>query len=163
MLAPTLPAVIPGYTELDPATNLHMTGDYQVLDLASYRLQITGKVDHPLLFSFDDLRCLPKVTQELVLDCPGYFSDFASWSGVPLESLLKLAGVQTGSYGLNLVSADGYYSTVSLEDVSVSQPFLAYEWQGQPLPILHGFPVRAVFPGMDGNKWVKWLVKIEVY
>ncbi len=163
IVAPTLPAVIPGYTELDTATNLHMTGDYQVLDLASYRLAITGKVDHPLTLSYDELRCMPKVTRQPVLDCPGYFTDVANWSGVPLDYLLKLAGVQKASHSLDLVSADGYYATVSLEDVSLSQPFLAYEWEGQPLPILHGFPVRAVFPGLSGGKWVKWLVKIEVY
>jgi DMSO/TMAO reductase YedYZ molybdopterin-dependent catalytic subunit len=159
---PTLPAVIPGYTELDPATNLHMTGTYQVLDLASYRLKITGKVDHPLVFSYDELRCMPKVTQKPVLDCPGYFTDIAAWSGVPLDYLLKLAGVQPESHSLDLVSADGYYTTVSLEDVRTSRTFLAYEWEGQPLPILHGFPLRAIFPGMSGGRWVKWLVKIEV-
>ena len=32
----------------------------------------------------------------------------------------------------------------------------------EPLPILHGFPVRTVFPALEGNKWVKWLVEIEV-
>jgi sulfane dehydrogenase subunit SoxC len=41
--------------------------------------------------------------------------------------------------------------------------FLAYEWEGKALPALHGFPVRAVFPGLEGNQWVKWLTKIEVY
>jgi DMSO/TMAO reductase YedYZ molybdopterin-dependent catalytic subunit len=163
ILVPTLPAVIPGYTELDASTNLHMTGAYQVLDLQSYRLEIGGKVAHQLLLSYDDLRCLPKVTQELVLNCPGYFTDVATWSGAPLETLLEQAGVEEGSYGIRLVSADGYYTELSMEDVRTSQPFLAYEWEGQPLPILHGFPVRAVFPGLSGGKWVKWLVKIEVY
>jgi DMSO/TMAO reductase YedYZ molybdopterin-dependent catalytic subunit len=162
ILIPTLPAIIPGYIELDTSTNLHMTGNYQVIDLASYRLEITGNVDHPMLISYDELRCMPKVTQRLVLNCPGYFIDEASWSGVPLEYLLKLAGFQPQSYGIQLVSADGYYVAVSLEDVRTSQPFIAYEWEGQPLPILHGFPVRAVFPHMSGGKWVKWLVKIEV-
>jgi sulfite oxidase len=40
--------------------------------------------------------------------------------------------------------------------------FLAYEMNGQPLPVLHGFPLRAVFPGVVGNKWVKWLLEIRV-
>ena len=40
--------------------------------------------------------------------------------------------------------------------------FLAYELRGEPVPILHGFPVRAAFPGLPGFYWVKWLVKIEV-
>jgi DMSO/TMAO reductase YedYZ molybdopterin-dependent catalytic subunit len=163
ILVPTLPPVIPGYTELDTTTNLHVTGSYQVIDLPSYRLEITGKVAHPLQFSYDELRCMPKVTRRLALNCPGYFTDEATWSGVPLDYLLKLAVVQEQSYGVRLVSADGYFTSASLEDVRTSQPFLADEWEGQPLPILHGFPVRAVFPDLTGGMWVKWLVKIEVY
>jgi DMSO/TMAO reductase YedYZ molybdopterin-dependent catalytic subunit len=41
--------------------------------------------------------------------------------------------------------------------------FLAYEWEGKALPRLHGFPVRAIFPSLEGNQWVKWVVKIEVF
>jgi sulfite oxidase len=40
--------------------------------------------------------------------------------------------------------------------------FLAYELEGKPLPVLHGFPLRAIFPTKDGNSWVKWLVEINV-
>jgi DMSO/TMAO reductase YedYZ molybdopterin-dependent catalytic subunit len=43
------------------------------------------------------------------------------------------------------------------------EAFLAYEWEQQPVPIIHGFPIRAAFPGLLGANWVKWLVKIEVY
>ena len=162
ILIPTLPAIIPGYTELDASTNLHMTGNYQLIDLASYRLEITGNVDRPMLISYDELRCMPRVTQRVVLNCPGFFIDEATWSGVPLDYLLNLAGIRPQSYAIQLGSADGYYTTVTLEEVRTSQPFIAYEWEGQPLPILHGFPVRAVFPHILGGKWVKWLVKIEV-
>ena len=48
-------------------------------------------------------------------------------------------------------------------DLSPRSDFLAYEWEGEPVPILHGFPVRAVFPSLNGNKWVKWLIGIDVY
>ena len=44
----------------------------------------------------------------------------------------------------------------------VQQLDLAYEWQRQPVPILHGFPLRAVIPDFGGWTWVKWLVGIEV-
>jgi DMSO/TMAO reductase YedYZ molybdopterin-dependent catalytic subunit len=50
-----------------------------------------------------------------------------------------------------------------LEDARDESNFLAYEWEGEPVPVLHGFPVRAVFPALNGNKWVKWLIEIEVY
>jgi len=51
---------------------------------------------------------------------------------------------------------------VFLEQLEPDENFLAYEWEGEPLPIVHGFPVRAVFPALNGSKWVKWLVQIDV-
>jgi DMSO/TMAO reductase YedYZ molybdopterin-dependent catalytic subunit len=40
--------------------------------------------------------------------------------------------------------------------------YLAYELEGQVLPVLHGFPLRAVFPSQNGFKWAKWIVGIRV-
>lgn len=160
--APTLPAVIPGYTELDPTTGLHITGKYQEIDLASYRLKISGKVDFPQELSFDDLRCMPEITLEPVLICPGYFEDVTTWTGVRLQYLLELAGVQSGAENVALVSADGYEADLSMKGAMLLDNFIAYQWKDEPLPILHGFPVRAVIPSMQGSKWVKWLVEIRV-
>lgn len=159
---PTLPAVIPGYTELDTTTGLHITGAYQELDLESYRLKITGKVDYPMELTYDQLRCMPKVTIEPVLICPGYFEDVAEWSGVRLRYLLDLAGAQDGAQEVIMVGGDGYEASVSMEQAMLWDNFVAYEWEGQPLPILHGFPARTVMPTMQGNKWVKWLLEIRV-
>ena len=77
--------------------------------------------------------------------------------------MLELAGVQEGASRIRLVSADKYSSSVSLEEALSENNFLAYEWEGEPIPILHGFPVRAMFPELLGDNWAKWLIKIEVY
>jgi DMSO/TMAO reductase YedYZ molybdopterin-dependent catalytic subunit len=61
-----------------------------------------------------------------------------------------------------LISADEYEMSISLKEAYSGSGFLAYEWEGKPLPLLHGFPLRAVFPGLGGSYWVKWLIKIEV-
>jgi DMSO/TMAO reductase YedYZ molybdopterin-dependent catalytic subunit len=161
-VVPTLPAKIPGYTELDKSTGLHMTGTYQQIDLATYRLKVSGLVDHPLSLTYDELRCLPKVTDNPPLVCPGFFRDVASWSGVPIKDVLKLTGVQSKAKMLTLISADGYRTSLPLEEALKAENFLAYELEGKPLPVLHGFPLRAVFPGLEGNKWAKWVVGIEV-
>jgi DMSO/TMAO reductase YedYZ molybdopterin-dependent catalytic subunit len=163
IVVPTLPAEIPSYTALDPATDLHVTGQVSEVDLASYRLEVRGKVDHPLNLSYDALRCMPRIEREATLVCPGFFVDVATWAGVSLEHILQLAGVQPGATQILLYAADGYSTSVSLEEASFGENFLAYEWKGEPLPRLHGFPVRAVFPELQGNKWVKFLVKIEVH
>jgi DMSO/TMAO reductase YedYZ molybdopterin-dependent catalytic subunit len=162
VVVPTRPAETPGYTQLDPDAGLHMTGRPQEIDVESYRLEVRGKVDHPLSLTYDDLRCMPKVEDTPVLECPGFFIDEATWAGVPIREVLALAGVQEEATALNLVSADGYSTQVPLTEGVSETGFLAYEWEGEPLPILHGFPVRVVLPGISGGRWVKWLVAIEV-
>ena len=163
IVVPTLPDEIPGYTQKDPATGLHVTGKAQEIDLESYQLEVTGEVNHSLSLRYDDLRCMPKIEARPTLICPGFFRDIATWAGVPLKHVLELAGVQEGASGIKLISADGYSSSVPLSEALSEQNYLAYELEGEPVPILHGFPIRAIFPELQGNKWAKWLVKIEVY
>jgi len=160
---PTPPAVIPGYAKLDETTGLHVTGTMQEIDVTTYRLVITGTVEHPLSLTYDQLRCMPRREVRALLVCPGFFEDEATWAGVPLEHLLDLAGVVDTATELVLKGADGYKTHLSLDVVRAeSRNILAYEWEGETLPILHGFPVRGVFPGQEGNKWMKWLLEIEV-
>jgi len=160
---PAKPAIMPGYTELDRETGLHVTGTPPDIDFARYRLEVSGKVNRPLQLTYDDLRCLPKVTARPELVCPGFFVDVATWSGVPLKHVLGLTGVREGASQVRMTAADGYFDVISLKQALDDSAFLAYEWEGKPLPLLHGFPVRAVLPGQEGNKWVKWLVRIVVY
>ena len=162
IIVPSLPSVTPRTAELDPATGLHMTGKVQVIDLASYRLLVTGLVEQPLSLKYDDLRCLPKVTASPELFCPGAFSDTASWSGVPIVEVLKLARPKPEAQTISLISADGYQIPMDLKMALDPKNFLAYELEGQPLPVLHGFPLRAVLPGTIGGEWVKWIVEINV-
>jgi DMSO/TMAO reductase YedYZ molybdopterin-dependent catalytic subunit len=162
IVVPTLPAKIPGYTEVDPATGLHMTGTPKVIDLVSYRLKVDGKVTHELSLSYDELRRLPKVTATPTLVCQGFFTDITTWSGVPLRTILEMAGVQPDAKQITMKSADGYSASLDLDEALKPENFLAYEWMGQPLPVLHGFPLRAVIPEQNGNRWVKWLLQIVV-
>jgi DMSO/TMAO reductase YedYZ molybdopterin-dependent catalytic subunit len=162
VVAPTPPAETPGYTQLDPDTGLHVTGTAQQIDLESYRFEVSGKVDHPLSLTYDDLRCLSKIEARTILECPGFFTDEATWAGAPIREVLALAGVQEGATNIKLVSADGYSRVIPISEKLSETAFLAYEWEGEPLPILHGFPIRVVFPGISGGYWVKWLVALEV-
>ncbi len=163
LVMPPTPAKIPGYTELDPTTGLHVTGTMRQVDAARYRLEVTGKVSKPLSLTYDDLRCMPRTESRPKLVCPGFFEDTATWAGTPLASVLELAKVHADATGVRLTGADNYSASMSLKAAASGQNFLAYEWEGKALPALHGFPVRAIFPGSEGNQWVKWLTRIEVY
>ena len=159
---PSLPETIPAYGEIDPASGLHMTGEAQVIDFPAYRLKVSGLVDNPLSLTYDQLRCLPKITDDPILNCPGFFTDEATWAGASLAAILQLAQPQAEASKIRLISADGYGAEMKLERARGEWNFLAYELNGETLPVLQGFPVRAVFPGVGGSEWVKWLVEIEV-
>lgn len=148
--------------ELDTDAGLHITGLIQYIDLATYRLKVTGLVDHPLSLSYDELRCMPKVTDSPLLTCPGVFRDQATWAGVRISYILDLAGIQQPATKLTLVGADGYQVNLPLDTAREDKNFLAYEVNEKTLPVQHGFPLRAVFPGMWGSYWLKWLVEIRV-
>jgi DMSO/TMAO reductase YedYZ molybdopterin-dependent catalytic subunit len=159
--APT-PIIVPTRPAETPKSGLHITGRAQQLDLESYRLDVTGRVQQSLSLTYDDLRCMPKVEMYSDLVCPGFFEDKGTWAGVPIEQVLARAGIEPDAVGIRLISADGYGSLATLDMLKSQGAFLAYEWEGEPLPILHGFPARAVFPESAGSVWVKWLVRIEV-
>jgi DMSO/TMAO reductase YedYZ molybdopterin-dependent catalytic subunit len=163
LIIPTTPETLPGYAELDSSTGLHVTGTMQSIDQKLYRLEVTGKVNRQLSLSYDELRCMPRIEDRPTLICPGFFEDVATWAGTPLKYILELAQVQPDATGFNLISADQYSAPISLKSDSLAGSFLAYEWEGKALPQLHGFPLRAIFPGSEGAQWVKWLVRIEVY
>jgi len=162
-IAVPTPSLDPGYNRLDPSTGLHVTGKMQLIDLDTYRLRVTGRVERSLELTYDEIRCLPKVEASPDLECPGFFIDRgATWAGVPIADVLDLAGVQGGAREIEFVSADGYKTSLELDKALDRANFLAYEWEGEPLPRLHGFPLRAVLPGLHGSRWAKWVVEIVV-
>ena len=159
---PTLPDVIPGYAQLDETTGLHVTGNPPEIDFSTYRLSLTGLVENPISLTYDEMRCFPKVTANPLLSCRGYFEDVANWSGVLIADILAEAGPLAEAKTVTLISADGYQAEIPLGVAMDQESFLAYELEGETLPILHGFPLRAVIPSREGLYWVKWLVELNV-
>jgi DMSO/TMAO reductase YedYZ molybdopterin-dependent catalytic subunit len=159
---PPRPAEVPGFAQLDPSTGLHMTGSPQKIDASTWRLKVYGKVGRELSLSYDELRRLPRRTTRDPIICEGYFEDYANWAGAPLSAVLDMAELKSDAKGLELIAEDGYSGYVTMAEARSAYALLLYEWEGKALPEFHGYPVRAAFPGLQGNKWVKWLVEIKV-
>lgn len=142
--------------------DLNRTGRPQEYDIETYRLAIEGLVDNPLSLSYTELQARPQVTEVVLLICPGYFWDNAEWTGTPLKSILEEAGISPQATQVRFEGRDGYNRTMSLEDALADGVFLAYQVNGEPLPVEHGYPVRLVARHQYGNMWVKWLERIEL-
>ncbi len=161
-VVPPTPIPYPGHDQAEPTTGLHVIGQPQPVDLSSYRLKVSGLVGQAVSLSYDDLRCLPKVGARVTLECPGFFVDSTNLAGATLASVIALAGAQRAAALATLTGLDGHTTYVSLPEAQAQQNFLAYEWEGEPLPASHGFPLRAVFPRRPGSDWVKWLAEIKL-
>lgn len=159
---PPTPIPYPGYTQQEPSTGLHVTAEPQIVELATYRLKVTGKVARELSLTYDELRCLPKVGAHVQIVCPGFFIDWSNLAGASLASVLALAGPLAGANRVDFTGVDGRLDGLALAEAQAADNFLAYEWENELLPVSHGFPVRAALPGRSGGYWTKWLQEIRV-
>jgi DMSO/TMAO reductase YedYZ molybdopterin-dependent catalytic subunit len=141
---------------------LHHTGRTQEYDIDTYRLVVDGLVENPLSLTYDEVLGFPRVTETVLLICPGFFWDNAEWTGTPLRLILEQAGLSPNASRVHLVAGDGYRQTMSLEEAMADGVFLAYEVNGEALPQDHGYPLRLVARHQYGSKWVKWIEHIEV-
>jgi DMSO/TMAO reductase YedYZ molybdopterin-dependent catalytic subunit len=138
---------------------------------ADWRLAIGGLVEDPLALSLTDLRAMPSRTQITRHDCVEGWSCIGKWKGVQLGPLLERAGLRpearyivfycADTLGDTGTEADKYYESVGLEDAFHAQTILAYEMNGQPLPIPHGAPLRLRVERQLGYKMAKYVMRVE--
>ena len=151
------------------------------IDPASHRLVVHGMVKQPLQFTMDDLVRYPSVSRFYFIECSGNgLTDWlkpasktvqqthgllsgALWTGVPLAALLDEAGVDAKGKWVLFEGADGSAHTRSIPiEKCLDDALLVYASNGERLRAENGYPVRAFFPGWEGNTCVKWLRRIKV-
>ncbi|MDO5630219.1 MAG: sulfite dehydrogenase [Paracoccus sp. (in: a-proteobacteria)] len=151
------------------------------IDPEQHRLAIHGMVRQPLLFSMDDILRYPSVSKFHFMECSGNgLTDWAEprsttvqqshgllscaqWTGVPLSWLLDEAGVTEGAKWVVFEGGDGsgHLRSIPIEKV-MDDALLLYGQNGEMLRAEQGYPMRAFFPGWEGNTCVKWLRRIYV-
>jgi DMSO/TMAO reductase YedYZ molybdopterin-dependent catalytic subunit len=167
------------YTEADLSLEFRANGttepsdpEYQRLaenGFADWRLGVGGLVQRPDSFSLAELKDLPSRTQITRHDCVEGWSCIGKWQGLRLATLLDLVGPRPEARyvmfycadAMNL-SGDKYYESIDLDGAYHPQTILAYEMNGQALPIAHGAPLRLRDERQLGYKMAKYIMRIEL-
>jgi DMSO/TMAO reductase YedYZ molybdopterin-dependent catalytic subunit len=169
----------------------HLEGIPNAVDLKNWKLQVEGNVNKPTALSLSDLmqkfkpaslaavnQCSGNSRSRLQPRVPGGqwgngAMGNAMWTGVRLRELLDMAGVKSSSLQVQFQGLDtgqgpeGLGSNLFLKSLDLGNPVLdqcvvAYLMNGEPLPMLNGFPVRLVVPGYFATYWTKCLTWIRV-
>jgi len=165
------------------ATTQHY--DHPEIDLAAWKLKVSGLVDKPLQLTIDDLKKLG--SQDLVagFECSGNRGPVnglcgnGKWTGVPLKKVLDAAGVKASAREFVFFGADKgeeevewrtqkykidvpFGRSLNKEKATSPDPFLAWALNGEPLTKHQGAPLRLLVPGWYGVANVKWLSQIHI-
>ncbi|TNF64307.1 MAG: sulfite dehydrogenase [Rhodobacteraceae bacterium] len=150
---------------------------------ADYRLMINGLVDRPLIFTYDDLLRFPRENHVYFCECAANTGmEWAGaqlngaqfthgmihnmeYSGVPLRTLLNEAGL-SGDMAGKWIYVEGHDASSNGRSIPMEKALddvlVAFKANGEALRKEHGYPVRLVVPGWEGNMWIKWLRRVEV-
>jgi len=131
---------------------------------ASFRLTVAYG-DRARQLSLADLRAMPQTTASLPIACVEGWSAGATWSGVPVRSLLDLVGAPAGSEVLVESLQEHGGERVSILAGNFSDhphTLLALDLFGEPLSLDHGFPCRLIAPDRPGVLQTKWVGRLEV-
>jgi DMSO/TMAO reductase YedYZ molybdopterin-dependent catalytic subunit len=173
---------------LTPAERLFVRSHHYTpeVDAAAWRLEIGGLVDKPVTLTLDELKKMPKAEVAGVLECAGngralYEPSLIGlqwkygavgngrWTGVRLADVLRRGGVKSAAREVLFDGADvpvgtmpEFRRTIPIAKALENDTILAYELNGAPVPVSHGFPLRLVVPGWAGDCWTKWVTRIEL-
>ena len=164
-----VPGTRPEYTPIKDHYKVFLRTEPTVIEGATWVLPITGLVDKPLMLTLDDIRNKyePR-SQYVTLNCISgkigtTLISTTQWTGVSLQKILADAKVQPNARHLYITSGDGFYETVDLDLIATDERImLCYAWDGNTLPVDHGFPLRIWIPDRYGMKQPKWITGIEV-
>jgi DMSO/TMAO reductase YedYZ molybdopterin-dependent catalytic subunit len=157
-------------------------------DAGSHRIAVGGMINgQKTSLSIADLKAMPQISVPATLECAGNGrGNFrpkmpglqwtkgaignADWRGPRLKDVLARAGgaASAGTYvdfdGLDVGvgKTPDFIRSIPMRKAMHPATILALEMNGQPLPDLHGGPVRLIVPGWDGASWVKWVSQINV-
>ncbi len=156
--------------EITPNNEFYITtysDNVPTIDPKNFSLRVEGLVEKPYRLTLKDLEEMKDKIEFVTLECIGNpvggdSISNALWEGVTLRKIIEKAVPGEGIVKTAFHAEDGYSDSIPYSLSLSDDVFLAYRMNGEPLPRQHGYPVRAIVPGIYGMKHVKWLSKIEL-
>jgi DMSO/TMAO reductase YedYZ molybdopterin-dependent catalytic subunit len=161
------PGTRPELTPLEKHYRIDINTTPPVINQADWRLRVGGLVEEPLEMGLDEIRGYEPMHQFITLSCisnpvGGDLIGTTRWTGTSLRRVLPVFKLKPGATHLKISAADGFYEVLDLETIEDDERvMLAYAWDGVPLEIKHGFPLRIYIPDVHGMKQPKWIETIE--
>ncbi|WP_246725332.1 molybdopterin-dependent oxidoreductase [Beijerinckia sp. L45] len=165
----------------------HLATIPESVDVATFRLSVTGHVEKELSLSLADILGLPRFDIAAVNQCSGNSRGYvaprvpgaqwghgamgnAKWTGVRLRDVLDKAGIKSGAVQVQFNGLDegvlpetpDFLKSLDIDHASDGEVMIAYQMNGAQLPMLNGFPLRLIVPGWYSTYWVKMLNAITV-
>jgi DMSO/TMAO reductase YedYZ molybdopterin-dependent catalytic subunit len=163
------PGTRPEYTPVKDHYKVFLEVEPTVINEEDWHLPIMGLVDNPLMLSLQDLRDnYPQRDQYVTLSCiSGRIAttliSTTYWSGASVQDVLADAQVRPEARYLYISSGDGFHESVDLDLIRADPRIMfCYAWDGNKLPVDHGFPLRIWIPDRYGMKQPKWITSVEV-
>jgi DMSO/TMAO reductase YedYZ molybdopterin-dependent catalytic subunit len=137
------------------------------VDVNSWNLLIKGMVGNPLKLSYEEIKSMSAIEEFVTLECisnkiGGDLTGTALWKGVRFKDILEKSKILPGVKYIVFRCSDGYDVGIPLDKGLMNETILAYEMNLAPLTSKHGFPVRAIVPGLYGMMNPKWITEIEL-
>jgi DMSO/TMAO reductase YedYZ molybdopterin-dependent catalytic subunit len=137
------------------------------VDATTWTLTVKGLVNNPFKITYEQIKAMPSVQEYATLQCVsnkigGDLISTALWKGVRLRDLLARAQLRPGAKYIAFKCYDGYDVGIPLERGLLEGTILAYDMNLAPLTSDHGYPVRAIVPGLYGMMNPKWITEIEL-
>ncbi|RPJ61796.1 MAG: oxidoreductase, partial [Dehalococcoidia bacterium] len=135
----------------------------QYVDMEAYHLKITGLVNNPASYTYNDVisRYQP-YTKLLTINCVEGWSVKILWEGLQVKDLLNEAAVKPEAKVVIFHAHDGYTTSLPISYILDKNLLLAYKMNGITLPRENGYPFELVAEDKWGYKWIKWVTEIEL-
>lgn len=162
------PGTRPEFSSLEQHYRIDINSVPPIVDGSTWTLPITGLVENPLNLTMAQIQAYEPIDRFITLSCisnpiGGDLISTQRWTGTSLKQILEDARPLENAAYVKITAADGFHEVISLQQVMDDERImLTYYWDGVPLEVEHGYPLRIYIPDLYGMKQPKWITGLEL-